>query len=321
LHSNDDHEYFAIIYPPLKFVHAYPHYITDVDKKIPSRPCNDHNQVDKSHETRVDISSPVLEPTPFKIQHRYRPLNLPHILHDFPPNHHEYLPMFDGEPDTISTKKHIQGFEHFIELFEIDHDDVCMRALSQSLKGDTKGWFKRLEPETSISWEELKDVFFKFWGRKKSLDLQLIEFYALKKQSNETISIFSRNFSSVYYSFSKGIQPTEVVSMLHYATTLHPDLYFLLMERRPKSLQQMFDDAQDIQHNIRACKQIQNEELDAKENKSEYEQKMFDWSLEHIVDNIMGPLEVSNACDRAKNYIPLVKRRGDVLASKPSHDK
>jgi hypothetical protein len=35
----------------------------------------------------------------------------------------------------------------------------------------------------------------------------------------------------------------------------------------------------------------------------------------------MDPLEVSNAYDCAKNYIPLVKRRGVVLASEPFHDK
>jgi hypothetical protein len=67
--------------------------------------------------------------------------------------------------------------------------------------------------------------------------------------------------------------------MFHYTTTLHPDLSFLLMERRPKSLQQKFNDAEDIEHSIQACKHIQNEELDA------------------------------------KNYIPLVKRRGGVLSS------
>jgi hypothetical protein len=46
--------------------------------------------------------------------------------------------MFDGETDAISAKKHIQGFEHFIDLFDIDHDEVCMRTFSQSLKGNTK---------------------------------------------------------------------------------------------------------------------------------------------------------------------------------------
>jgi hypothetical protein len=61
--------------------------------------------------------------------------------------------------------------------------------------------------------------------------------------------------------------------------------------------------------------------LDAQEHESEYEQKIVDWNLEHKIDNIMGPLEVSNAYDCAKNSIPLVERRGFVLASDPSHDK
>jgi hypothetical protein len=149
-----------------------------------------------------------------------------------------------------------KGLRHFIDLFEIDHEDVCMRAFSQSLKGDTKDWFKHLQTETISSWEELKNVFFKFWGRKKYLDLQLTEFYALKRQSDEVISIFSRRFSNIYYNLPKEIQPTEVAAMLHYTTTLHPDLSFLLMERRPESLQKMFNDAQEIQHNIQACEQI-----------------------------------------------------------------
>jgi hypothetical protein len=109
--------------------------------------------------------------------------------------------------------------------------------------------------------------------------------------------------------------------MLHYTTTLHPDLSFLLMERIPKSLQQMFNDAQEIQHNILACKQIQKEELDTKEHESEYEQKTIDWNFEHRVDNIVGPLEVFNADDFPKDCIPLIEKGGANLAFDPSHDE
>jgi hypothetical protein len=116
----------------------------------------------------------------------------------------------------------------------------------------------------------LKNVFLKFWDGNKSSDQQLIEFYALKSQNNETIFTFSRRFSSIYYNLSKEIQPTEAAAMLHYETTLHPDLSFFLLERKPKSLQQMLNDAQDIQHNIQACKHIQNEGLNAQEHESEY---------------------------------------------------
>jgi hypothetical protein len=90
------------------------------------------------------------------------------------------------------------------------------------------------------------------------------------------------------------------------------------MERKPKSLQQMFNDAQDIQHNIQACEHVQKKGLDAQGHESEYEQKIVNWNLEHKINNVMVPLE---AHDCAKNYIPLVNGRGDVLAYDPSHDK
>jgi hypothetical protein len=139
----------------------------------------------------------------------------------------------------------------------------------------------------------------------------------LKRHNNESISVFSRNLSSVYYNLSKEIQPFEAATMFHYATALHPYFSFLLMERRPRSLQQMFSDAQEIQHNIQACKQTQNEGLNVQGNESEYEQKIVDWNLEHRIENIIGPLEVSNSNDFAKNYIPLVERGG----VDPSHDE
>jgi hypothetical protein len=109
--------------------------------------------------------------------------------------------------------------------------------------------------------------------------------------------------------------------MLHYATTLHPNFFFLLMERRPKSLQKICNDAQEIQHNIQACEQIQNEGLDVQKHESEYEQKIVDWHIEQRVDNIISPLEFFNANDSTKDYIPLFERGGDDLASEPSHDK
>jgi hypothetical protein len=85
LHSNNEHENLAIVYPPLKVIHAYHHYITDFDKIFPSGPCDDHNQLDEPHETKADISPLVLDPTSSKTHHRYIPLKLPQVLHDFPP--------------------------------------------------------------------------------------------------------------------------------------------------------------------------------------------------------------------------------------------
>jgi hypothetical protein len=117
LHANDDHDNIEIVYPPLKVIWISPQFITDFDQNLPSEPCDNHDQVDEPHETKADISPLVLDPTPFKTQHRYIPLKLPHILHDFPPKNYKYLPVFDGEPDAITTeKKHsrVRAFYRFV---------------------------------------------------------------------------------------------------------------------------------------------------------------------------------------------------------------
>jgi hypothetical protein len=61
--------------------------------------------------------------------------------------------------------------------------------------------------------------------------------------------------------------------------------------------------------------------LNPQEYESEYEQERVDWNLEHRVNNIIVALEVFNAHNFAKNYIPLVERGGVDLASDPSHEK
>jgi hypothetical protein len=82
MHSNDDHEKIAIIHPPLKIAHAYPHCINDFDKSFTARPCDDHDQVGKPHKSKADVSPSIPSPTSSKSQHRYIPLKLPQVLHD-----------------------------------------------------------------------------------------------------------------------------------------------------------------------------------------------------------------------------------------------
>ena len=109
LHSNDDHDNPKIAYPPLKIIQIYPQFITDFNQNLPPKPCDNHDQVDESHETKAYISPLVLDKKPSKIHHRYRPLKLPQVLHDFPPEHYKYLHVFDGESDVSQLKNTSKG--------------------------------------------------------------------------------------------------------------------------------------------------------------------------------------------------------------------
>lgn len=150
----------------------------------------------------------------------------------------------------------METFEHFIALFEIEDDDVFMRIFSQSLHGNAKTWFRHLQPESISSWDELREVFLRFWGERKPRDLILSEFYAMRKMNDETISSFSRRFASLYYKMPKEIQPLEGASRLYYASTFPPDLSLLLLERKFVTLQQMFVDALEVEDNLKACRKL-----------------------------------------------------------------
>ena len=97
------------------------------------------------------------------------PLRLPQTLHEFPTKHYKYLPKFDRESEYLTAEKHLRAFEYFLDLFEIEHDDVCMIFFSQYLQGHVKRWFKNLQPESISMWEEFSYVFLDFWGEKRSL--------------------------------------------------------------------------------------------------------------------------------------------------------
>ena len=79
--------------------------------------------------------------------------------------YYKYLPKFDGESEKLNAEKNVQAFEHFSDLFKIEHDDVCMWMFALALQGDAKVWFKHLHPKSVNTWEEFSCTFLKFWGK------------------------------------------------------------------------------------------------------------------------------------------------------------
>ena len=80
---------------------------------VKGHPCEIHETSDDSLAIVPNLVSPISTSL-------YKPLQLPPILHDFPVRYYKYLPKFDGESHDLTTEKHLQAFEHFSDLFEID---------------------------------------------------------------------------------------------------------------------------------------------------------------------------------------------------------
>jgi len=202
---------------------------------------------------------------------RYKPLKFPSTLHDFPSKHYKYLPNFDAKLDKLSVEKYIEDFKHFTDLFEVEHDNFYMTTFYQSLKGDTKEWFRNLHLESISSWNKMRDVFMKFWGERKHHNQYLSDLYSMKKQKDDTVSMFNRRYFNFYHNIPRDIQPSEATTRLYYPTTFHPSLSFILMERKYLTLQQMFIDAQEIKENMKVYGRLSNHVLDDILNEGEEE--------------------------------------------------
>jgi hypothetical protein len=183
---------------------------------------------------------------------------MPYRLNPYPLDSFEYLPRFSGE-DHVTAERHLGAFENFIDQFEIVHDDVTMRLFSHSLSGDVAVWFRCLEASSIGSWTELCHAFLKCWGENKSLDQYWFEFNALRRGEEEAFAVFNRRFYNVYRSMHVEIRPTEIAAMVYYVMAQHPELVLPSRERKSSSLRHLFEDAVEVEENIKASKWVHSQ--------------------------------------------------------------
>ena len=60
---------------------------------------------------------------------RFSPLSLPAALHDLPLNYAQRIALYDGD-GNVSARYHVGKFDDFIDLEEVDHEDVKTRLFS-----------------------------------------------------------------------------------------------------------------------------------------------------------------------------------------------
>jgi hypothetical protein len=154
-------------------------------------------------------------PVPAKIPDRYKPLDLPPILHDLPANYTNNLPRFDGENANITAEKHIQRFEDFLDLYEVEDDDVYIRMFALSLQGKVKNWFRNLPAANIRNFHQFMQVFLDRWVVMGNVFLILEEYDHLKRKPGETIHQFSARFNKVYHAIPVDIRPPPGSTHLH----------------------------------------------------------------------------------------------------------
>ena len=97
----------------------------------------------------------------------FSPLDFPAALHDLPLNYAQRITLYDGE-HNLSARKHVDKFYDFIDLEEVDYEDVKMRLFTQILSGESKRWFKYLPAISILTFETFQNIFLDRWEEKES---------------------------------------------------------------------------------------------------------------------------------------------------------
>ena len=86
---------------------------------------------------------------------RFAPLVLPVNLDPMPADYQSKIPIFDGTPQSISAQQHIVRMTDFLDLHEIDEENVSMRLFAQTFGGEVRKWFRALQPASINTLQEL----------------------------------------------------------------------------------------------------------------------------------------------------------------------
>jgi hypothetical protein len=106
---------------------------------------------------------------------RFARLVLPALLHDLPRESNQRIKLYDDE-GNVSAQKHLYWFNDFVDLEEVDFEDVKMSLFAQSLVGEVIKWFRALPTTSIVNFEAFETCFLAKWGDKKN-PLQLLTQY------------------------------------------------------------------------------------------------------------------------------------------------
>jgi hypothetical protein len=247
-----------------------------------------------------------------KVPDRYHPLYLPPILHDLPVNYINHLPRFDGENGKITVEKHIQNLEYFLDLYEVEDDDVCIRMFSLSLQGKVKNWFRNLPSASIINFHQFMQVFLDRWVVMRNIFLLLEEYDHLKRKPGETIHQFSARFNKVYHAIPTDIRPPPGSSHLHYPDAFDPKMTFQLRERNITNLEEMHSIVVDVETNLlirrSKLKDKEMEQLKSSEAKLEI--------LASAMEKMMQKLNIKEELVVQRHHVPLISEKDTVIVPK-----
>jgi hypothetical protein len=130
-----------------------------------------------------------LQPLTIAMAARFSPLVFPAQLHDLPQEYNLRIKLYDVE-GSVSANKHLDWFNDFIDLEELDFKYSKMRFFAQSLAGEVRKWCRALQATNIIDFEAFENSFLEKWGDKKNPLHLLTRYNNMRRSPDETVQEF-----------------------------------------------------------------------------------------------------------------------------------
>ena len=106
------------------------------------------------------------------------------------------IKFYDAE-GNVSAQKHLDWFNDFVDLEEVDYEDEKMSLFAQSLAGEVRKWFRTLPAASIINFESFETSFLSKWGDKKNPLQLLTQYNNMRRSPDEKKQEFSDRFIKV----------------------------------------------------------------------------------------------------------------------------
>jgi hypothetical protein len=113
----------------------------------------------------VPIVTPYQTPTPnlsLAMAARFAAFVLPTQLHDLPQAYSQRIKTYGAE-GYITAQQHLDRFNDFCDLEEVNHEDAKLRLFAQSFSGEVKKWFRGLYDGSIHDFQQFETIFLGKW--------------------------------------------------------------------------------------------------------------------------------------------------------------
>ena len=127
-----------------------------------------------------------------------------------------------------------------------------MRLFAKNFFGEVREWFRVLPARSIHSFQEFKPIFLGKWERKNNSLNLLTQYSNLRRGPNESVYDFSARFKRTYNAIPADVKPPPGAAKLHYVDAFSSEFTLLLRERRYVTLDDMIEDATEVEVNLTA---------------------------------------------------------------------